>query len=189
MDPNSPNYYEFSATRKPTIQTKLKKLGLLLMPPVFVVACLAIPGITGINMSRAILFMTPLIIFAPSITSLYLWRFLNIDYEYIIVAGEMRFAAVYSSKSRKELLVVKISEMQRIAPTDDKKYADHQHAEDITKTFDFSSDPGYTDRYFFTAQHQKYGKICVYFNASQKMVQIMRFYNASATVPKAFYLV
>jgi len=115
--------------------------------------------------------------------TLYLLRFTKVEYEYAIYGGLMNIAAVYDNKSRKELISAKIAEMPVIAPLNGNR-ADAFNASDIAKRYDFSSSKDFPDRYFFIYFHPKQGKIAVIFNATEKMIGIMRFYNAQNTVVK-----
>lgn len=44
----------------------------------------------------------------------YLWRFADVEYEYLIAQGEMSFSAVYGKKSRREIYSFPVKEMEAL---------------------------------------------------------------------------
>lgn len=51
----------------------------------------------------------------------FLWRYTQVEYEYLIAEGEMSFSAVYGKKSRRDLYSFPIREAERIVAYQDEK--------------------------------------------------------------------
>ena len=55
-----------------------------------------------------------LLIAAVGALAWYLWRFADLEYEYLIAQGEMSFSAVYGKKTRRELYSFPVREMEKL---------------------------------------------------------------------------
>jgi len=174
---------EYSATKKPTASMFAKRTACFFTAPVLVLLVIVVPVTLRLRITMIMMFLLPLVIVGGILLTIYLLRFTKVDYEYTIYGGLMSFAAIYDNKSRKEILSVKIAEMPVISPVG-WSGRDGFDSPDIVKKYDFSSSGDFPDRYFFTYFHPKQGKIRVIFNATEKMVGILRFYNAQNTVVK-----
>lgn len=106
--------------------------------------------------------------------------FRRIDYDYRIVGSELFFSIVYNRKKRKELGSVDITRFEKIAPYAG-KYADEAESTEYDKVYDFSSSPN--DPYVFYAieyDEENNTKTLYLFNASEKMLKLIKLYNRRA---------
>lgn len=107
-------------------------------------------------------------------------RFRRIDYDYRMVGSELFFSIVYNRKKRKELGSVDITRFEKIAPYAG-KYADEAESTEYDKVYDFSSSPN--DPYVFYAieyDEENNTKTLYLFNASEKMLKLIKLYNRRA---------
>lgn len=108
--------------------------------------------------------------------------FRRVDYDYRIVGGELFFSVVYNRRKRKELGSVDIAKLDRIAPYAG-EYLDELEKVSCDKIYDFSSSPN--DPYVFYAvqnDEENKTKALFLFNASEKMLQIIKLYNRRAVI-------
>ena len=106
--------------------------------------------------------------------------FRRIDYDYRIVGSDLFFSAVYNRKKRKELGSVDITKLEKIAPYTG-KYADEADEGTYETVHDFSSSP--SDPYVFYAieyDDENKTKTLYFFNASEKMLKLIKLYNRRA---------
>ncbi len=108
--------------------------------------------------------------------------FKRIDYDYRIVGNELYFSVVYNRKRRKELGGVDITKLEAIAPYEG-KYLEEAEKETYDKIYDYSSSP--TDPYVYYAvsyDDEIKTKTLYLFNASEKMLKQIKFYNRRAII-------
>ncbi len=170
---NEFNTFEFVVAEKPEGVRKLKKIlgrtGLLSIVAAMVIACLAL------NIPQfAIL---PLVFLG---VVLYFWKLFNVELEYSMTSGVMTFSRIYGGLRRKKVLELFIKDMREIAPvTDDTAARFSGHS--IEKSYMFASSSNATDMYY--AIFEQNGATCVvYFEATEKSLKILRYYNASTVL-------
>ena len=171
----SNNYVEYLVPMKNTPSLILKKLGII-----FLSLALAVIGAIFILSSPFVPVMI-LYLVLVGILTWYLWRFVNIEFEYSITMGEIEMDIIYGQRKRKKLTSAKIREMSIIAPYD-AKYESTLSSPDISKTIFAASDIKSPDTYFCIYNDEKNGKTLLFFSATKKTLDIMKFYNSSATV-------
>ena len=122
---NSTNFTEFTLKKKATGKTVLARLGILAIFAVIIVICCLIPEIAIAIGSLGLLLAL--------ISFFFLWPLTKIEYEYITTSGDWIFTKIIGGKRRKEVLKVKIKDMDIIAPYTS-EYAEKQKAD---KTYEF----------------------------------------------------
>jgi hypothetical protein len=168
------NYFEYSVEAKVEGKLKLKRMLLIALYILFPVVFFTILCMVKLFMLGCFLVLFTAILW------FFTWRYVQIEYEYQIVKGEMTFAKVYGGKSRREFLKVRIQDMSIVAPYND-EYKARADAADV-KYYAVSSMSS-PDVYFGLFKDEKTKETSViFFEATSKMVKLSKFYNSSATV-------
>lgn len=171
------NYFEYCVEAKNEGSLKLKRTFLIalyiLFPLVFfTLLCYLKLFVLGC-----------FIVLFTAIIWFFTWRYVQIEYEYRVVKGEMTFAKIYGRKSRREFLEVRLQDMSLVAPYKD-EYKNRADACEI-KHYAVSSMSS-PDIYVGLYTDEKTKKsAAVFFEATSKFVKLAKFYNSSATVADA----
>lgn len=113
---------------------------------------------------------------------LYFWKIFNCELEYSMTSGIMTFSRIYGGMKRKKVLDLFIKDMREIAPRTPESDA-KLNGRGIAKTYSFSSHSTADDQYY--ALFEKDGQLCVvYFEATEKTLKILRYYNPVTVVTK-----
>lgn len=113
---------------------------------------------------------------------LYFWKIFNCELEYSMTSGIMTFSRIYGGLKRKKVLELTIKDFRGIAP----RTADSDaklKAQGVAKTYMFASHSTAEDQYYATFEEN--GILCVvYFEATEKTLKILRYYNPVTVVTK-----
>ncbi|MBQ4113057.1 MAG: hypothetical protein IJD38_09700 [Clostridia bacterium] len=113
---------------------------------------------------------------------LYFWKIFNCELEYSMTSGQMTFSRIYGSRKRKKVLDVIIKDFRAVAP----RTADSDaklKMQGVSKTYMFASHSTAPDQYYATFEQD--GELCVvYFEATEKTLKILRYYNPVTVVTK-----
>ena len=113
---------------------------------------------------------------------LYFWKIFNCELEYSMTSGVMTFSRIYGGIKRKKILEVVIKDFRECAPRTAEVDAALK-AKGITKIYSFSSHSTAPDQYYATFEQD--GHLCVvYFEATEKTLKILRYYNPVTVVTK-----
>lgn len=174
--------YEFAVSQKVEGKWRAARLGLIAF---YVIYPLVLLFFTMQNPGFA-----PLYAFIP--ISLWLiifitWRYVSVDYEYTTVSGTLTFTKVFGNRSRKRIFEMQLKNAIRIAPLDNESEAARATAYHPEREFVGVSSMSAPDIYFmlFELSDNKSGekrRAIFYFEATQKMLAICRYYNPTATV-------
>lgn len=167
---DSVNYAEYTVSQKSEGAYKRKRILLIL-------SYIAV-GLIELVVFVGILKIWPLGMFVPiSIAILYYFTWNNVEHKYEVVNAKFRVSKTHG-KRMETVFEALVSEFSLIAPmTDD--YRDQWEKAD--KILDYRSSKKTPDSYF--ARLEKDGTTTVvYFEAINKMLKVMKFYNAKATV-------
>jgi len=104
------------------------------------------------------------------------WRLVQVEASVVVSGGEFIGAKIYGNMVVKEKFVAKISEVLIIAPYKT-EYISKFLEEDKYKVVNIMGNPKSTDKYFMLV-----GDTAVYFEAAQKLLKALKYYNSSATV-------
>ena len=123
------------------------------------------------------------IILVEWIVIFFTWRYVSIEYRYETVSGGIKFYTVYGGKKKKLLLDMRIKDFLTVKPygaeTDGEEYAE--------ELFCLSSEKDAPDRYVAIYKNAE-GRLCtVHFEATQKALKIMRFYNSETVITDTRY--
>ena len=168
------NFFEHSVEEKAEGKRKMIKIlgrtGLI----GFVVIFIAVTFIIKIPMLAILpVFCLPIIIT--------LWKKFNCDFKYVIEGASMTFYYVYfASKKPKEILKVIIKDFHEVAPRTAESDAKIQ-ADGYNKVYMFASSSHAVDQYYATFE-QNGEKCVVYFQAVEKSLSLLRYYNKNTVV-------
>ena len=99
-----------------------------------------------------------------------------------MTSGIMTFSRIYGGMRRKKVLELFIKDMREIAPRTAESDA-KLRGRDIQKYYMFASHSTADDQYY--ALFEKDGQLCVvYFEATEKTLKILRYYNPVTVVTK-----
>lgn len=172
--------YEFVVPQKIEGRWKLARIGLIVL-----YVCFAL----GTSLFLAIGLSVPqLVALVPVFTWMlvfFTWRYVAVEYECSITSGELTFSKIYNNRSRRTVLKLMLRDALRIAPLNNEVEA--QKADTFLPEREFSAISSQTaeDVYFILFEYKTGKETCraiFYFEATQKALQICRFYNPSATV-------
>lgn len=179
---NEFNTYEFVVHQRIEGKWLIARIGLILLYAAYVLGALLL-GITT-RIIAPLLALTPvtlwIIVFAT-------WRYTDVEYEYSITSGELTFAKIFGSRSRRRQLVLCLRDAVRIAPLDNGEhsaFAEQWHPE---REYSAVSSMTAPDIYYALFEFKDRAKkekcrAIFYFEATARALQICRFYNPSGTV-------
>ena len=164
--------YEFVVAQKNEGTWKLARIGMITLYVCFVIGCFLL----GISAN-----VLPPLALVPVFT----WRYVSVEYEYSITSGELTFSKIFGSRSRRTVLKLMLRDALRIAPLDNTEEARKASEYLPEREFWAISSQNASDVYFILFEYKQGGsshRAIFYFEATQKALQICRFYNPSATV-------
>lgn len=171
------NLYEYVVKQKTEGVWVLRRIAMLALYVLFVIMWFIFGAVTNFWPLLALIPVTLwMVVF-------FTWRYVSLEYEYSILAGEVTVSNIYGGRSKKAILKVKIKEMTKIAPW----HADAAD-EDIkrfapTREYSAVSTMDSPDVYCALFVHPDTGDRCVlWFEATERALKVFRFYNAPATV-------
>ncbi len=167
--------YEYVVNEKPQGIRKLKKIlcriGVLSVPIGFAIFCLSVQ-------------LYPVAILPLSLIGvvLYFWKLFNVELEYSLTSGTMTFSRIYGGMRRKKVMDLHVKEMHEIAPyTDEAKV--HLETLPLVKNHLFVSSMDANDIYY--AVFEQDGDLqVVYFEATEKALHILHYYNGITKMSK-----
>ena len=182
MNENS-NYTEYTVEQKAEGKYLTRRILLVLLYVVFTIGYFLFFTIGPIK-------LYPLIAILPIflwILIFFTWRYVAVEHEYTIASGTMTFSDIYGNRSRRTLLEAKIKDMSEIAPLTEESRKKCT-GEGISKVYDFLSTQSSPDAYYAICAKEGGVRIAIFFEATEKSLKIMKFYNSSAvTLSKTRY--
>lgn len=110
------------------------------------------------------------------------WPYFNIEHEYALIAGNITFSEIYGGRKRKEKFSIRISSFDVIAPYDNDHRKEISSYKATVEYNAFSSDKNPKSPYFALFTDSK-GKKCVFFfEATNKALRILKYYNAETVM-------
>ncbi len=168
------NYAEFSITRKPDKEIKIKRfLFILLYAAVLGIFAYVFLVLTQMAPVMAIVLIIEYIVILAT------WHLSKIEYTYIVEKGNLHIYRIVGRCKAKEVVNVKISENGGICPANDEDYKNL--LDGVEATLDCSISMKSEDLYFaiFNINGKK---TAVYFNAATKLLQMLNYYGGENVV-------
>ncbi|MBQ8552146.1 MAG: hypothetical protein IJ428_04955 [Clostridia bacterium] len=128
----------------------------------------------------------PVIALLPVFTwiiTFFTWRYVSIEYEYYILDGEFRLLEVFGSKSMRELCRVRISAMEMIAPYKGSAKIKANAVDESARIYGVSTMEN-PDIYFAIFNDKDGTKRVVFFEATEKTLKVIKYYNSDVEVVK-----
>ena len=174
--------YEMAVTQRIEGKWLAARVGLILFYTVYVLGLLLVALRTRI--------LVPLFALIPItlwIIVFITWRYTDVDYEYSITSGELTFAKIFGNRSRRRVLTLLLRDAVRIAPLDNGEHSARAEAWKPEREFSAISSLSAPDIYYvlFEYKNGRKGEKCraiFYFEATNRALQICRFYNPSGTI-------
>ena len=171
--------YEYAVAQKNEGGWKLARIGLIALYVCFVLGCFG----AGIALN-----VLPPLALVPVFTWMlvfFTWRYVSVEYEYSITSGELTFSKIFGNRSRRTVLKLMLRDAIRIAPLDNEDEVEKASAYLPEREFWAISSKKASDVYFMLFEYKTGGgtrRAIFYFEATQKALQICRFYNPGATL-------
>ena len=104
-----------------------------------------------------------------------LWSYTKIEYEYLIVSGDMTMDIIYSGKKRRQIAEFKVPTAEAILPYTEAKL------DGVKITFAASS-PSDDDVYCAIYKNDNGDKEALVFNADEKALKMLHYYNKATVI-------
>ena len=167
------NTFEFVVDERPEGIRKLKKI-------LGRITVIAVPIIVAIVLLLVKLYPVAVVPLLFLGVILFFWKLFNVELEYSMTSGIMTFSRIYGSAKRRKVLEFTIKEAIEIAPRTPESDAKLQ-GRDVEKTYMFASHSTAADQYYALVNVE--GKLSVvYFEATEKTLKILRYYNPVTVV-------
>ncbi len=106
-----------------------------------------------------------------------LWSYTKIEYEYLIVSGDMTMDIIYAGKKRRRIVEFKVPSAETILP-----YADAK-LDGLKVTFCASS-PSDDDVYCAIYKNDNGDREALVFNADERALKMLHYYNKATVIKK-----
>ncbi len=166
--------YEIVIKPKRDAKNKMLRAFLILFYAAFVVGCLVFGFITAFI---PLLALVPLVLW---IIIFFTWRYVNLEYEYVVESGVITFTKIYNNRTRKFALSFDIRSAEYMSPSTDgdmqKRIADYDPRHEYCFSPSKSSPDSYTALY-----HDEDGHKCaISFVADERIKKFLKMYNSAA---------
>ena len=170
---DSVNYAEYTVEQKSEGAHKKKRTLLIML---YIIFCLG-----GMIFFVGVLKLWPVGAIIPFFTFILYgltWRYAELEHKYEVANAKFRVSEIYGRKKQETVFECFVSELSLIAPMTDEYKAQWETAD---KILDYRGSKKTTDGYFVRLEKDGTSTV-VYFEAINKMLKVMKFYNSKATV-------
>lgn len=167
--------YEYAVSEAKSGTLRAKKVALIAAYALWGLLLLAIGALTRL--------LVPLIALVPLsiwIFAFLTWRYTQVEYEYSFFSGQLTVARILGGRTRRTVAEITIRELSQVFPYTEENLqrAERYGAEE---TLFAASGTEATDLYIALWQDRETEKKCMLcFNANEKAIKILRYYNAAA---------
>ena len=180
MNASNGNMAEYTVERKATGKYLKYKIACLALYAAIVLGyiCTTVALSTyGVWVAVVIIPFVPLFIM---LLRHYVWnRYVSVEYKYEIVSAYVNFYEVYGKQRENKIYERLISEFILIAPMTDEFKDKYENAEIVR---DFRGRPDTPDAYFMLAVEEDGKTSVVFFEAAEKTLKALRYYNSQNLV-------
>ena len=180
MNSSNGNMAEYTVERKASGKYLKYKIGCIALYAAIVLAyfCTTVAlSSYGVWVAIVIIPFVPLFIM---LLRHYVWnRYVNVEYKYEIASAYIYFYKVYGKQRENKVYERLISEFDLIAPVED-TYRDKYENADIIR--DFRGTEKTPDAYFMMAMEEDGKKSVVFFEATEKTLKALKYYNSQNLV-------
>jgi len=181
MDSGSVNFAEHRVVKKSEGSYRTKRVLFRLGQVVFIllplIIGLAIPPLTFV------LWMTPVfVLLGLKLGNVMFKRYCDIEYEYAIVAGELRADTIYGNIRRVPMTTVRFRDMTKIAPLSDDNAKADTEAKDIVRRYEPVATMSHPNNHYGLYNNEEGEKCIIFFEVNEKMVEQIKRFNPQAKV-------
>ena len=105
------------------------------------------------------------------------WRYVNVEYEYLVESGVITFSKIYGGKSRKRVLEFDLRDAERILPIGEKLTSRAIDDFDPGREFFFAKNGSDPDSFVALCTDEDGDRLAVYFTADDRLMRLMKLYN------------
>ena len=167
--------FEYTVAEAKSKSLAMKKMAFIAL---YIVWALAI-FISGFILKLTV-YLIAIVPLTTYILVLCTWRFTQLEYEYSFFVGKMTISKIYGNRTRKKMIEIHIQDLSAAFPYTDENVAraDAFQAENVIFAASSYDAP---NLYILLWQDKDTGKRCMLcFEAIEKAIKIMKYYNASA---------
>jgi hypothetical protein len=176
MDPSSTYEYVASPRKQPAYRFKR---ALMIIAYVLYVVVLLIVGMT----TKLLVPMLALIPLSLWIIVFFTWRYVSVEYEYSLTGGVMTVSKIFGGRTRKRVAEIAIKDVSRIAPFEGDYIAEaERYAPE--RTVDITADLQRPNVYFALYETAEKRRGILYFEATEKALRILNYYNRATVVKR-----
>ena len=177
MDEEASNYVEYSVDKKVEREDKIKRVlyfvlvGVIMFIPVFVISAYA----------PAFAVTIALVPFIGVPLAKFFFRYLQNEYKYTVDRSNFKMELIHGKSKPRLLYEVNVNDMEFAVPYDDTagdKYPDRDF-DTVTKCCESMTTP---DLYILAFRDKSGKRVLMYFNACQKALKIMNYYNKKIVI-------
>jgi hypothetical protein len=166
--------YEFVVRQKTEGVYRIKKVLFIILYVTFAVGLFSV-GV-GLRILAPCIAIVPLLLW---ILIFFTWRFTNVEHECVFESGIMRCAEIYGNRTRKLLFSATIRDMLLIAPETERNVSEAERY-NVARVYKMTSSKNASGTYFAIFNDKDEKCAAVYFEANEKVLKILQFYNRSA---------
>ena len=177
MDDQATNYVEYSVDKKVEAPDKLKRV----LYFTFVFAVIIGLILILVKFGGPFIYVTPLIVFLGVPLTKFFFRYLQNEYKYTVDRSNFKMELIHGKAKPKLLYETDVKEMEFAVPYDDinrDKYPDRDF-DAVVKCCESMTTP---DLYILAFKDKNGKRVLMYFNACQKALKIMNYYNKKIIV-------
>lgn len=157
-------FNEQLVARKPNKKDTYKKIGIIILLIITIVIVINIPAIRAFNLS---------ITMALVILVFFIFKRMNIEYEYIFTNGDLDIDKIINRNKRKSILSINVREFKIMAPINSKDYNKELNAYD--KKYDFSSGE-ISDATYVVIYNKEHKRIRMIFEPNEQLLKAIKSY-------------
>ena len=166
--------YEFVVTSKKDGKNSLLRVLLIMFYAFFVLGCLVFGFLTGFV---PLLALVPLVLW---IIIFFTWRYVKVEYEYMVESGVITFTKIYNNRTRRTVLTFDIRSAETIllanAPDTQRRIFDY----DPRHEYSFASSNASLVSFVAFYKNEDDQKCALTFAADDKIKKFLKIYNAAA---------
>ena len=181
MDQSSINFAEHRVTKKVEGSYKTKRILFRIGQAAFML----LPIIIGLAlpMLSFLFWLTPVfVLLGLKLGNVLFKRWLDIEYEYAIVAGELRADAIYGNFRRVPITSARFRDMTAIAPVNDASAKAVIKATDYAHRYEPVSTITHPNAHYGVYNNEAGEKCVIFFEVNEKMVEQIKRFNPTAKV-------
>ena len=165
--------YEYVVIPKKDAKNRLKRGLLLLLYVIFIIGWLFFGLLSKIFVPLLIPLTTWMLVF-------FTWRYVNVEYEYLVESGIITFSKIFGSRSRRRVLQFDLRDAERILPLCEQGTQRALDDFEPSKEYSFESTAEDPDSLVALCVDEDGNRIAISFTAASRLHKLIRLYNSAA---------